>query len=137
VRCRDLQDLNVRKTVNLKARGSLVEDEAQDWIDAIREACQKRHLWSGDVLKEIRPIAKTSEVLYSTPRNMCPFNSCHKAYIDDLAMVLQALRTACTPAVKNEENTFLVQDVTTILLEALRSSSIIQVMCVSLFLLHV
>ena len=43
----------------------------------------------------------------------------------------QELRTACTPDVKNEDVDFLVQDVTTILLEALRPSSIIQVTRVS------
>jgi|NorSeaMetagenome_1021524.scaffolds.fasta_scaffold66090_3 hypothetical protein len=64
VRCRDLTDLSIKKIVNLKLRGSLVDDEAQDWIDAIRQAGQKRELWSGDTLKEIRPIAKASEVLY-------------------------------------------------------------------------
>lgn len=43
-------------------RGCLVEDEAEDWVQAIRQGMQKRQLYSGDTLKEIQPVAKASEV---------------------------------------------------------------------------
>jgi hypothetical protein len=39
-----------------------VEDEAEDWVQAIRQGMQKRQLFSGDTLQEIQPIAKASEV---------------------------------------------------------------------------
>ena len=43
-------------------RGSLVEDEAEDWVQAIRQGMQKRQLFSGDTLKEIQPLSKASKV---------------------------------------------------------------------------
>ena len=49
-------------TTKFQVRGCLVEDEADDWVQAIRQGIQKRQLYRGDTLKDILPVAKASEV---------------------------------------------------------------------------
>jgi hypothetical protein len=99
VACRALNREGEKKTVSIKVRGALVEDEAQDWAQAIRQGVQKRQLWGGDALKDVQPIAKSSE----------------------------DLRSACASTISEDPmDSLLVKDITTLLLEGLRASSIIQ-----------
>jgi Ca2+-binding EF-hand superfamily protein len=60
--CRHPEDPSHRKTTYLKLRSSLVEDEAEDWVDAMRQCSNKFQVWGDDATRDVAPVAKSSKV---------------------------------------------------------------------------
>jgi hypothetical protein len=65
--CRHPEDPSHRKTTYLKLRSSLVEDEAEDWVDAMRQCSNKFQVWGDDATREVAPVAKSSKVRVLLP----------------------------------------------------------------------
>ena len=65
--CRHPEDPSHRKTTYLKLRSSLVEDEAEDWVDAMRQCSNKFQVWGDDATRDVAPVAKSSKVRVLLP----------------------------------------------------------------------
>jgi len=39
-----------------------VEDEAEDWVDAMRQCSNKFQVWGDDATRDVAPVAKSSKV---------------------------------------------------------------------------
>ena len=108
VYCKSLERDCPQQQVFFKVRGTLAEDEAHDWAQAIRQGVPKRQLWASDMLKDSQQVAHALDSLHAACAST-------KGLSAELAGTSEA-----------ELDALLVKDIAASLLQGLRPSSLIQ-----------